>query len=111
MTPNQKGPMIAHPVHASMHLLTDGGDPARPVGDAQKRRGLAMYFLFPQYSRETRRCVAAWFQQDPSLVLDVLHRCAAAAIKRGEEHIPAVSELDLLEGHEDLVQTARLKPA
>lgn len=102
-------PYLAYPIHAGMHLLMDGCGPARPIGDTRKRRALAMYYLFPRYGRETRRCLAAWFQQDPALVLDVLHRCAAATIRSGEEHIPAVNEIDLLEGHENLVHTARLR--
>ena len=102
-------PYLANPVLASMHLLVDGGDPAPPVGDAQKRRGLAMYYLFPLNRQETRRCVAAWFRHDPVLVLDILHRCAVAAIRKGEEYIPAVGELELFEGHEHLVHTARLR--
>ena len=103
-----KRPYLAHPVQASMHLLMDGCDPVRPVEDSHRRRGLAMCFLFPRHSQETRRCLAAWFQQDPALILDVLHRCAAAAIRKGEEYIPAVHELDLLEGRDDLVNSARL---
>ena len=104
-----KRPFLAYPVHAAMHLLMDGGEPVPPVGDTHKRRGLAMYFLFPRHSQEIRHCLAAWFQQDPALVLDVLHRCAAAAIRKGEEFIPAASELDLLEGHDDVVHNARVR--
>lgn len=104
-----KRPYLAYPVHASMHLFMDGGEPARPAGNTEKRRGLAMYFLFPRHHEQVRHCLAAWFQQDPTLVLDVLHRCAAAAIRKGEEFIPAVSELDRLEAHDDAVHNARLR--
>ncbi len=104
-----KRPYLAHPVHAGMHRLMDGCEPARPIEDTQKRRGLAMYFLFPRFRPEPRGCLEAWFHQDPVLVLDVLHRCAAAAIRKNENVIPAVYDLESLERHEDLVNATRLR--
>ena len=102
-------PYLAYPVQASMHIRHEGAEPPDSPQDTQMRRGLAMYYCFPIGRAETRRCVAAWFREKPTLVLDVLHRCAVAAMRNGAESLPGVDELDLLTGHDDLVHKTRLR--
>ena len=99
-------PHLGYPVQASMHILHEGTEPPGLPQDTQMRRGLAMYYCFPA---GPRRCVAAWFREKPNLVLDVLHRCAVAAMRNGAESLPGVDELDLFTGHDDLVSKARLR--
>ena len=100
---------LAFPVLASLKLL-DNGDPARldALQEAPKRKALATYYCVPR-GAEPPPWHNRWLQQDPELVLDVLYRCAVAAVRASKEFPPGLNELDGAEGHDDLVHEVRLR--
>lgn len=102
-------PYLAYPVQASMHYLATGPEPALALEAARMRQALTLYYCFPLGREETRECRDMWFRQNPDLVLDTVHRCAVADLRNGKEHLPTVEELDLLPGHDSLVDEARLR--
>ena len=79
-------PSLALPVLASLQIL--GEEQPNVLDDldaASRRRVLAMYFWSPAFIRISTAWYRRWLQQDPDLVLDVLQRCALAAIRKGAE--------------------------
>ena len=100
---------LAFPVLASLDLL-DKENPARldALQKAQKRKALATYYCVPR-GAEPPPWHNRWLQQDPEMVLDVLCRCAVAAVRAREEFPPGLNELDGAEGHGDLVHDVRLR--
>ena len=103
-------PWLASPVLASMDLLI--GDPQSMNGldEEWKRRALAIYYCWGNvHPRSGRACRAVWFRENPNLVLDVLYRCALAGLRKGNETLPGVYDLDGLEDHRDLVHDTRLR--
>lgn len=101
-------PWLAKPVVASMSLLAEGPDLMYELDDVHKRRALAIYYCFATGNDAARACHDAWFREDPDLVLDVLYRCALAGLRKGDQVLPGVYGLDLLEDHGDLVYDTRL---
>ena len=104
-----KMPYLAHPVLESMGLLFHEPDHERSIDRAQMRRALGIYYHWGQLARYARACHDAWLQQDPDLVLDVLYRCAVAALRNGDETLPGVYDLDRVTGNDDLVSNTRLR--
>ena len=110
-----KLPYLAFPVLVSLELL-HRDDPHRldQLSDTQKRNSLAIYYCYPspwEFDEPTRP-YDCWLQQDPELVFDVLHQCAATALRAGEEHLPGLNDLDRiadLNTHTELVHEVRLK--
>ena len=104
-----KHSLLAYPVLASLHLL-DTVDPARLDGldDVLKRNALAIYYCVP-VGLASARWHDRWFRDDPELVLDVLYRCAVAALRAGGEWPPGFNELGTVTGHDDLVHGMRLR--
>ena len=103
---------LAYPVLASLHRL-DEESPALldELPESAKRRALAIHYCtlpgVPNPDRPSWH--ERWLDQDPALVLDVLRRCAAAGIRRGEDFPPGLSELSDITGHDDLMHDVRLR--
>jgi len=107
-------PWLAFPVLVSMDILANEPEVVLGISDRNRRRALALYYCFPFHHQVgdgegVRSCHDAWLDQDPGLVLDVLHRCAVTALRDGAEHLPGVTELDRIERHQNLAERARLK--
>ena len=100
---------LAFPVLASLDLL-DKEDPARldALQKAQKRKVLAIYYCV-RHGAETPRWHDRWLRHDPDLVLDILYRCAVAAVRAGKEFPPGLNDLDGAEGHDGRVNGVRLR--
>ncbi len=108
-------PWLAIPVLASLSL--HGDDPAEldDLADSQKRNALAVYYS--AYARvhvnsghqSASHCHDRWFDQDPELVLDTMYQCAVSGIRSGEEHPPGLEDLDLIVGHDEAVNSLRLR--
>ena len=100
---------LAFPVLASLDLL-DKEDPARldALPGAQKRKALATYYCV-RHGAETPRWHDRWLRHDPELVLDILYRCAVAAVRAGKEFPPGLNDLDGAEGHDGRVNGVRLR--
>ena len=100
---------LAYPVLASLHLL-DEEDPARLDGldNTQKRNALAIHYCVPA-GQVSAGWQDRWLRQDPELVLDVLYRCAVAAIRAGDEAPPGLNELETVTGCGELVHDVRLR--
>ena len=94
---------LAYPVLASMHLL-DEENPARLDGISadRKRRALAIHYCVPSDDGPPP-WHDRWFQHEPTLVLEVLQRCAVRAVRAGAEFVPCLDALDSLGGHDDSV--------
>ena len=101
--------LLAYPLHASLDLL-DREDRNHLDGlqDALKRKALATYYCVP-CNVETPSWHNRWLQQDSELVLDVLYRCAVAAVRAGEELPPGLNELDEANGLNNLAHDIRLR--
>ena len=79
-------PSLAMPVLASLQILDEEApDVLDGLGAASKRRVLAMYCWSSAFVRISTSWYRRWLQQDPDLVLNVLQRCALAAIRKGAE--------------------------
>ena len=100
---------LAYPVLASLDLL-DGDDPDRLDGldDARKRDVLAIHYCVP-VGQVSAGWHGRWLRQDPELVLDVLYRCAVAAIRAGDEVPPGLYEMATVTGCNELVHDVRLR--
>ena len=107
---NEQRPWLALPVLASMGLWTQDQALARSLHTTQVCRALAIYYHWvDSRDRDAQVCHDEWFQQNPELVLDILYRCARAAIRNGAEILPGVYELDRVTGHEALINDTRLR--
>ena len=100
---------LAFPVLASLQIL-DEEDPARLDGldDTRKRSALAIYYCVP-LGHGSHRWHARWLSEDPELVLDVLYKCAVAAVRAGDDAPPGLNNLDGVTGHDELVHDLRLR--
>ena len=102
-------PWLTFPVLASVDLFADDTQGLNGLDEERRRRALAIYYCFGSRNDAARACRGAWFQEDPGLALDVLSRCALAGLRMGDGILPGVYDLDLLEGHGDLVHDTRLR--
>ena len=100
---------LARPVLASLKLL-DKEDPERPdpLTEAQKRKALAIYYCVP-HGTETPRWHHRWLEMNPEMVLDVLFRCAVAAVRAGEDLPPGLNDLDVAKGIDSQAHDIRLR--
>ena len=79
-------PSLALPVLASLQILDEEAPNVLDGLDAaSKRRVLAIYCWSPAVIHISTGWYRRWLQQGSDLVLDVLHRCALAAICKGGE--------------------------
>lgn len=103
-------PWLATPVLAGMYLLADNPQGMEDLDEEQKSSALAIYYCWGNvHPRPGSACRALWFREQPAMVLDVLYRCAIASVRRGDESLTAIHDLDRLEDHADLVQETRLR--
>ena len=100
---------LARPVLASLKLL-DKEDPERldALTEAQKRKALAVYYCVP-HGTETPRWHHRWLEMNPEMVLDVLFRCAVAAVRAGEDLPPGLNDLDVAKGLDSQAHDIRLR--
>ena len=103
---------LAFPALASLDLL-QADDPTRldSVGDLQRSKVLAIRSCFADTTRQeaTAQCLDRWLQQQPNLVLDVLYRCAVAALRAGEVYPSGLDDLDRVSGLEEQVHSIRIR--
>ena len=101
--------LLAFPVLASLDLL-DADEPELLDGldDVTKRNALAIHYCTPTWPASAR-WHRRWFRKDPDLVLDVLYRCAVAAVRAGDDVPPGLNDLDGLTSHGDQVHQVRLR--
>ena len=100
---------LARPVLASLKLR-DKEDLERldALAETQKRKALAIYYCVP-HGAETPRWHHRWLEKNPKMVLDVLFRCAVAAVRAGEELPPGLNDLDVAKGVDSQAHDIRLK--
>lgn len=102
-------PYLTYPVLVSMDLLRDEPEVLRDLDENQKRRILAIYYCSSLHNQDARPWYDEWLDQDPVMVLDVLYRCAVAALRDGSDFLPGVNTLDDITGHDELKYGTRLK--
>ena len=100
---------LAHPVLASLHIVADEDPTALDsLDDAAKRKALAIYYCVPSTIEISRGWYDRWLQRDSNLILDILYRCAVAAIRNGQDFPSRLSELNAVENDEDLPRGRRV---
>ena len=103
---------LVYPLLASLELLHKD-DPARldQLSDVQQRRALAIYYCYSDPWRYEGSSLThdRWLNQNPELVFDVLYRCAVDALKRSEEYLPGLNDLDRMQSHYNLVNETRIQ--
>lgn len=103
---------LAYPVLASLDLLKAGPLSRLDVlDDAQRRKILAVRYCIPDTLRHdaTAPCHDHWLHQDPDLVYDMIYRCAVAALKKGDGHLPGLYDLDRIEGQGGRANDTRVR--
>ena len=88
---------LAYPVLASLDLCPE--ERLDTLSHAQKGKILAIRYCAADTPTQeaTTPCHDRWLHQSPELVFDLLYRCAVAALKAGETHLPGLFDLDRLE--------------
>ena len=84
-----RGYYIALPFLAGMDE-TDREEPEqlRQLAQPQMQRALAFYYFTPTEGSEEPEWYKRWVKEAPSIVADMINRCAMPAIRRGKDHIP-----------------------
>ena len=103
---------LAYPVLAGLDLLhSDDPDGLDELEDEIKERTLAIHYCVPHPidHLEPRPWHTRWLETCPELAEEVAFRCAAHALRDGEEHVPALSEIDAIDGFDELKQRLRLR--
>lgn len=101
---------LAYPVLAGLDLA-DEEDPdgLDTLDDSLKRKALALHYCVPTGTSVSPNWHARWCEQAPELAADVIHRCAARALRDGSDYVPGLNELDIIADHDELKHAVRLK--
>lgn len=112
LPPQSPPPWLAYPVMASIRLLQEE-DPALldQISTVKLRKVLAIYYCLRDTEVQTAAslCHDRWLQQQPDLVLDVLYRCAVAALRAGEVYPSGLNDLDRIARLEEQVHSIRIR--
>ena len=90
---------LVYPVLAGLAIRESAGTlDDTLLSDDIKRRAVAMYAGALPMSTPEPTWPECWLRSDPSLVLEVLHKCSIAAIKRGDTHLSILDWLNRVDG-------------
>lgn len=106
---DSKHDWLAYPVLAGLAIRESDNslDETLLSGDI-KRKALAIYSGVALMPSDKPVWPERWLQADPTLVLEVLHKCSTAAIKRGDTHLSMLEWLTEVNGLEDALRDFRL---
>ncbi len=100
---------LAYPVLAGLAIRESAGTlDDTLLSDDIKRRAVAMYAGTVPMPTPEPAWPECWLRSDPSLVLEVLHKCSIAAIKRGDAHLSILDWMNRIDGLEDELRDFRL---
>ncbi len=101
---------LAYPVLAGLDIReADGTLDSSHLPDDLRRSAVAIYTTTLLDRQQRPMWPVRLLYEDPTLVLDVLHRCAVAAIKNGETHLWMLEWLDKIDGLDDELRDFRLR--
>ena len=100
---------LAYPVLAGLAIRESAGTlDDTLLSDDIKRKAFAMYAGAVPMPTPEPAWPERWLRADPSLVLEVLHKCSTAAVKRGDIHLAILDWLNRVDGLEDEMRDFRL---
>ncbi len=106
---DSKHDWLAFPVLAGLAIReSEKSLDDRPLSDDIRRKALAIYSGVALMPSDKPAWPKRWLRADPTLVLDVLHRCSIAAVKRGDTHLSMLNWLDEVDDLDDEIRDFRL---
>ncbi len=101
---------LAYPVLAGL-AIRESESPLddMPLSDDMKRNAFAILAAIGLIGSQKPAWPERWLRADPTLVLDVLHRCSVAALRNGDAHLSMLYWLDEVEGLDDELRDFRLR--
>ena len=109
LTAGSKHDWLAYPVLAGLAIRQAEGslDPSW-LSAEQRRQAVAIAATAPVNPDQQPSWAVEWLHKDPTLVLDVLRRCAVASIRKGDTHLSMLNWLLEVEGLNDELCDFRL---
>ncbi len=107
---DSKRDWLAYPVLAGLAIREAEGTLDSSVLTEDLRRSAVAIYATTALDRQQRPAwPVLWLCEDPALVLGVCHRCAAAAVKKGDTHLSMLNWLLDIEGLHDELRDFRLR--
>lgn len=108
LTADSKHHSLAYPILAGFAISESAGtlDDAL-LSDDIKRKAFAIYAAIAPTPSPEPTWPQRWLKANPTL-LDVLHKCSTAAVKRGDTHLPIMEWLNRVDGIDDELRDFRL---
>ena len=101
---------LAYPVLAGLAIReSEGSLDDAYLSDDIKRSAVAVSAAVVLNPWQKPAWPARWLHDDPDLVLEVMYRCAIAAIKKGDSHLTMLNWLLGVEGLDDELRDFRLR--
>ncbi len=99
LTAESKHDWLAYPVLAGLTIRETEGSLAQSWLSAdQRRQAVAIAATALLKTDQQPSWLVDWLNEDPAFVLDVLHRCAVAEIRKGDAHLSMLNWLLEVEG-------------
>ncbi len=110
LSAESKHDWLAYPVLAGLAIReAEGTLDSTCLPDDLRRSAIAIYTTTLLDRQQRPMWPVRLLYEDPTLVLDVLHRCSVAAIKNGETHLWMLDWLDKIDGLDDELRDFRLR--
>lgn len=109
LTADSKHDWLAYPVLAGLAIREAEGSLGRSwLSGEQRRQAIAIAATALLNPDQQPSWAVEWLHEDPALVLDVLHRCAVAEIRKGDTHLTMLNWLLKVDGLDDELYQFRL---
>ncbi|MDE0496040.1 MAG: hypothetical protein OXH86_01685 [Acidimicrobiaceae bacterium] len=107
---DSKHDWLAYPVLAGLAIReAEGVLEGSRLPEELRRGAVAIYATTLLDQHEQPEWPVKWLREDPQLVLDVCHRCAVAALKKGDTYLSTLNWLDGIDGFDDELRDFRLR--
>ena len=101
---------LAYPILAGLAIRESGSSlDDTPLSDDIKRNALAIFAAIYLVRSQKPAWPDRWLRADPTLVLDVLHRCSVATVNNGDTHLSMLYWLDDVDGLDVELRDFRLR--
>lgn len=109
LTADSKHDWLAYPVLAGLAIReAEGSLDGSWLSVEQRRQAIAIAATALLNPDQRPSWAVEWLHEDPALVLDVLHRCAVAEIRKGDTHLTMLNWLLTVDGLDDELYQFRL---
>lgn len=109
LTADSKHDWLAYPVLAGLAIRQAEGSLDRSwLSVEQRRQAIAIAATALLNPDKQPSWAVEWLHEEPALVLDVLHRCAVAEIRKGDTHLTMLNWLLTVDGLDDEMHQFRL---